>query len=686
LPSAPAASPLEGPGWQEALHDAEPKELYIQFEEDANVRLVPSKEIEQEILGREIESLKERRERGELQLAHLRQQARKAKESIANAAIIRPVEDPDPYEPFLGARTIEDLDENARVPERRPAEAAAPPAGRAARRARKRQNALPADPSPADWRGQTALAQQALREFVFVEDESAPVLYDGYVPSPTARSLGARGMDLDPMTAEREKATRTASRHPAISTTYAHGKHQTSMPKSVAQRKPHPRRRRNVMLVQWLAILGGAAAVIAAVALGMNQLLGLLSPASGEAEDTTPATIIESEINGLAAHTIWIPGKENTQIYIQELQKSYVVTGGSAEIQVEDHFWYDGEEDLPNPTLDVQLTPIVRYISGEQKTLLPIRYSIDVPLSEVRLIRPESMYANVSTSIFDLRLQVERGSRVVIDGADVSDLIDANGRVTKNVAVQDIGENRVQVSVHSNYCRPYNFEVVLYREAQEIPLEMAADTLSETDGTAAEEFLPETERLKAYAELTKAKKTAVKQAQMKLYANSVPGVAIVVETPHHSLDLSNLDVDGTFSFVAEFPVVGDNEVRIRASQEGKADSVLTHVIYYVPPVDIYTRKAWDFARNDYLDLVNNNAKREGQVYVCKGTIKEIISARPQLAIMDTRVPNSQQEQLVLMENNSKTTWEVGRYYRIYGDAHGMYGTYPRITGRFTYTD
>ncbi len=680
--------------WQDKLREAEPSETYIQFEEQANVRLVPTKEIEQEILGREIESLKERRSRGEFQLANLRQQARQAKEAIANAAIIRPAEEKDPYEAYMGARTIEDLDDNARVPERKfsqPAQEHSPRRGKVRRSrssGRGKAHVILNDPQ-IDWRGQTAAAWKAQEEFIYTDDESAPVLYDGYIPSPKDRAFGARGMDPDPMIAEREKATWTASRHPAVSTTFDKGKRQTDLQRPVRKRNPR-RRRRNVMLVQWLAILGGALLVVAAVALGMNQLLTMLSPGNGKADNTTQATIVESVLNGHPAHTIWIPGKETTQIYIQELQKSYVVTGGSAEIQVEDYIWYDDKETIPEDSMEVSLTPTVKYTSGEQKILPPIRYTVNIPLSDVRLIRPESMYARVSTSIFDLRLQVERGSRVVIDGTDVTDQIDANGRVGKNVRVQDIGENRIQVSVRSKYRRPNNFEIVLYREAQEIMLTMAGDTLSETEGIADEEFLPDTEKKAAYDELTKQKKTAVKKPQMKLFAEAERDATIVVETPHRDLDLSTLPTEGRFSFIAELPIVGDNEIRIRASKPGKKDSVLTHIIYYVPPVDVYTRKAWSFERSDYVDLINNinntNTNRKGQVYECKGTIKEIISQRPQLAIMDTRTPNSQQEQLVLLENNSKTTWEVGRYYRVYSDAFGLYGTMPWLITRFTYTD
>ncbi len=705
----PDAIPVE-PSWQEKLRNAEPSETYIKYEEDSNARELPDQNVHHEILGREIESLKERRERGALQLATLRHQARRAKETIGNAAIIKPAEEIDPYEALLNKEPIEDLDENARVPvrKRQRGETAAersPAESKRTRRTRGKRPLQPvvlqpiempsfsaysdasADAHAQDWRGQTAAAWKAQSDFIYTDDGNAPVLYDGYLPSPTDKRLGARGMDPDPMIAEREKATWNASQHAAISTTYANGKHQTMAPKSAPIRKPKKRKNQNVMFKQWAAIIVTVGVVVAAIIIGMPHLLSSFITQPIQAEATTPATITVSEIDGQPAHTIWIPGKENTQIYIEELEKAYVVTGGTAEVQIVDYFWYEGKDDITEANASVQLTPLALYSSGEQVPMPPITYTIDIPLSPVRLIRPQSLIADVSTSILDLRLQVERTSRVKVNGEDVSHLIDTNGRVTKNVPVEAIGDNIVHVSVHSPRCRPNNFEIVLRRQPQDVPLEMAADTLSETEGTSDEDLIEDKEeRDAAFAALAEAKKTAVKKPQMKLFARTVPDAEIEILSPYKegSLSKTQLAADGSFSFIATFPKIGENEVLIKATFDGRS-SILPHVVTYVPPEDIYSKKAWSFERSDYVDLVNNITLRVGQVYVCKGIIKEFITEeRPQLAIMDTDPTES--EQLVLLENSSKTNWTVGGYFRVYGEAFSLYDTMPRITVRYTYTN
>ena len=39
---------------------------------------------------------------------------------------------------------------------------------------------------------------------------------------------------------------------------------------------------------------------------------------------------------------------------------------------------------------------------------------------------------------------------------------------------------------------------------------------------------------------------------------------------------------------------------------------------------------------------------------------------------------------MLLENYTKTTWKLGEYYSIYGDANGTYSSMPKLSARYTY--
>ena len=217
---------------------------------------------------------------------------------------------------------------------------------------------------------------------------------------------------------------------------------------------------------------------------------------------------------------------------------------------------------------------------------------------------------------------------------------------------------------------------------QPLPLEMALDTPGETQGASDEELIEDAaERLAAWRAL--GAKAPEKKPQLKLYAFSLPDAEIEILSPHieGSLDLNNLRVDGSFSFVATFPNIGDNEVIIRAQQDGR-EAILTHMVCYVPPASIYAIRSWSLEHiNDYMYLVNNPKQGKGQVYVCKGIIKEIMGDHPQTAIMEIGI--NETEQPIFLENNSATVWEAGRYYRMYGEAFGLHETMPRLIVRYT---
>ena len=58
------------------------------------------------------------------------------------------------------------------------------------------------------------------------------------------------------------------------------------------------------------------------------------------------------------------------------------------------------------------------------------------------------------------------------------------------------------------------------------------------------------------------------------------------------------------------------------------------------------------------------------------------SKKPQEAIINTSEDGKSRP--VYIVNRSKTTWELGNYYRLYADVYGTYSSYPAMTVRYTY--
>ena len=399
------------------------------------------------------------------------------------------------------------------------------------------------------------------------------------------------------------------------------------------------------------------------VLLGMLGVAGWLAVAfvipmltADKNVDERTAVVIPTIRDDMAAHTVTIPGEDGQRITIRELRTSAIVTGGVATFDILDHVWYDNYEDYLQDTMTVTLTPYVITDSGKQQALEPIHYEIDIPLSPIELSTPDSPYQVVSTALYNIVFYVREGSTVTINGEDYSDLVNTEGgKVSYNATVQPIGENNFEIRVRSQYCRENTLTVTLYREKQEIPLDLASDIASTND-----------------------------DGFMTVRGTTLPGAVVKVLSPYSDLDITNTAVDGSFSFVAKFDKIGVNTIIITADYPGKATTRVEHNVTYVPNVDIYSRKAWSM-KDMYTNYMDNLSTRVAnqQIYICqKAIVTSIETTKPQRAFVN--VGTEESPMLVYVENGSRTTWEVGKCYDLYGDAYGMYDSKPWLIVRYTY--
>ena len=403
------------------------------------------------------------------------------------------------------------------------------------------------------------------------------------------------------------------------------------------------------------------ALLLVALAAASALFLFVIKPAfiDKKSPDNVPQVEITASIlDDMPAHTIRIPAEDGTQIYIKELRRSFLSTGGYASFQVPDYTWYELDETLDKPILQVTLTPYVRTGTGEQKQMPLITYDIDIPLSPLTLINPQVTYVEVSTPVYNIKFRVMQNSQVLINGEDFSSFVNTqNGLISYNANIQPIGENKIHIVVRSQYYRQNEATLTVYRAVQDIPLDL--------DKTLDDES---------------------SKPSMDIYATTMPGATITILSPYESYDFTRLNSTGAFNFKAVFNKVGVNTVSIQADYPGRESTIVNYDVYYMPSPDQYTPRAWALdAKWGYADfLANKNARiANSQVYVFQGPVLRILSTSPQLVEMDVN-DGKGRELKVLVENQTKTEWVEGQRYRIYGDAFGMYDGYPWLIGRFTY--
>ena len=389
------------------------------------------------------------------------------------------------------------------------------------------------------------------------------------------------------------------------------------------------------------------------------------------------ALITPTILDEMPAHQIRIPAQEGANIYIKELKKSYTVAGGYATIEVPDYTFYENTGPVKEETVTATITPFIKTNAGEQKPMDVIQFEIEIPLSPLTLVTPDTGYDEVSTALYNIQFEVAHNSTVTINGEDYSDLVNTQeGLISYNASVSPIGENVFTITTRSQYYRENSVTVILYRAPQQIRLDLAADIASRwVPGYVDDKSQPKNEK-DEYPQM---------EERMTVRGTTVTWADIKIKSPYTNLDLTQLALNGKFSFEAVFDHIGDNTILIEASAPGYETSVVEHHVYYCPVSAIYTRKAWDMDTN-YTDFLNHSETRIGntQIYVCKGEITQILAEKPQLAIMTLQ--SATQGRTVLVENQSTDTWKVGDHGRIYADAYGVYNGMPRLICRYTYWD
>ena len=384
--------------------------------------------------------------------------------------------------------------------------------------------------------------------------------------------------------------------------------------------------------------------------------------------------ITPSILNEMPAHIIRIPGEEGQKYWITELKNSYMVVGGYATIEVADYKWYETMDNITEETVTATITPYLHTSAGEQKQMEQITFQVDVPESTLELVNPSTNYTTTYAQLYNIQIRVAKNSQVTINGENYSDLVNSqDGLISFNAQVSPTGNNDFVITTRAQYCREKTETVTIYREPQQIRLDLAADIATRYSPTKVEDKTKEPDEKGNYPMI---------EPNMKISGTTLSWATIKVLSPHVNLDLSQLPVNGKFSFEAVFNKIGTNQIIIEASALGYTTSRVVHEVYYVPIADIYTRKAWSM-KDQYTDYLNNSEKRieNTQIYQCDGTITQIMANNPQMAILELTGASGR---TVLLTNNTYDTWRVGAVYKIFGDAFGIYNGAPWLNARYSY--
>ena len=359
--------------------------------------------------------------------------------------------------------------------------------------------------------------------------------------------------------------------------------------------------------------------------------------------------------DGRSAHAITYYGNDGDMIFVEELNKTIEFSGGTARIEIADSDWF-GSDIEQQESAEVYVASMLIYENGDKRKLPTIEFEVIAPESPIYVISPEQEDISVNTSIYSLEVQVVPGSTVNVNGKDVTDIVDRAGLLSVNVNVFPIGDNTYSVVVNTPNHKEGRKDIIIYRQEMEIAVEINSTIPTFTNN-----------------------KTVTVSGVVDL------GATITVDSPYMAESLKLDPATGEYSFMAEMQTIGINTIKFRASMPGKADSVLTLAVDYMPGFEDYAKLAWAM---NYADLCAMFEEWEGNVFKCSGTVLDVFMVEDvQYLIMDVGPEGTQQ--LVVLENYSKVTEpQIGNYYTAFADVYGRYmyeaNYHPRLKARYMY--
>ena len=408
-----------------------------------------------------------------------------------------------------------------------------------------------------------------------------------------------------------------------------------------------------------LALVGlliwGIVAGISAIAKGVSKPNPSESPAPSETQpaeaDPNASVVTTGEVNGRPGHIITFKGNDNDIIYISDenLSGSYniAIVDGIGTLQIEDSALIG--DRYVDSDVEVTLNPVLHESgSGKETKMSPITFTVTPPDAYLEIVSPAGGADETTLSIYQVKIRVETGSSVTIDGNDVSDMIteedNGMGSIVTNVNVEAKGENQIPITVMKKGCKSVTQNIVLTRPEMTIPIELDAATPS-----------------------------TVQSDTVTISGTVEAGVKVSVTSPI-SGEVTN-NSDGSFSFVAKLSF-GENDIVIVATK-GEETSTLTHTVTYEPTYGEYVNKAY---KMDYANLATYAGKY--QPFLCSGQVVEVFQTEPYTCTFN--VGTAEDPKYIYLQMVPGKPLEEGKTYKVYADvdASGTKDGYPYMIGRF----
>ncbi|MGI6116020.1 MAG: hypothetical protein ACOYB9_07770 [Luoshenia tenuis] len=353
-----------------------------------------------------------------------------------------------------------------------------------------------------------------------------------------------------------------------------------------------------------MAIAVAAVAVVAAGIAGyagVNHYLGANdAPVNRQQVAASPAPVDPSEYqpkieaisrDGEKLQVVTVRGQDGESVRLSPVERTAVIQNGSAQFEIKEsellNQWPESEQVSCEITVTVEG-------SGQPRSYTLTPEGLKVEPTELVLISPEGESVSTTSPAVLLDLQLEPGSKLWINGEDVSTQLDDTGRYTVTVPLTAGQTSEHTIKAQSPYHLPITRTITIERPGMPVTLSLSED-LSEI--TEEETF------------------TVSGQCDPDA----------VITCPLMLSGSLTQDSGGNFTFTAQLRDYGWQNIEVTATMGDGSQSRLTHRLYRKPNAEEYTKSAW---KMDYPKLSTSPEKLAGKVFLCEGTIGEVTPGSP----------------------------------------------------------
>ena len=405
-----------------------------------------------------------------------------------------------------------------------------------------------------------------------------------------------------------------------------------------------------------LAIIAGCVLVVVGLMLAVYFLWPQISArfasapaASPTAGATTtyrdPVVVVDTEAEA-PSHRIYFYGGKGESIHVPLLNEEFAVENGMAECVIADSLLLEGLAD--GETAKEVTVDATRVRTDGTTEPLSVSYTITVSPAPITLIDPAVNQMETAATSYDLRFRVTPGSKVLVDGNDISDLGNDKGEFTRTVDLSKGQTVEVTIQVETESYRPSTMVVTFLRPSMDVELEFTPNANWSTD----KETLTVTGTVDPSTEL---------KANLPLDG-----------------EIKVNQKNGKFTMDVKLELYGEQELVLTATGKDGKSSTISHIVTRVPDLDTYTRAAW---KMDYERLHAAPNSQKGQIYLCEGTVKDLQTATKGV----TFTLDLGNDQLLKMTYTGVHVPTEGKEYRIYADVLGQQDGLPLLGARFIYS-